>query len=1167
MQMERVTEQLHVTDDILEDALSEKMELKAISCLKEAASDSSGELPKHITDQDMEMENCLNRVENVSEMADYLHRLAENLQPPGVDNPVMPSVVLSLVRDLMFCFSEHQSDKLKNVDVSFTCKLCQAKKSSLREVIQHLDCDNCKQAKRGRGRPRKYPLPPGVKPEKHVKKIKQETAPQILEPSMPGRRTTRISTGSIKRKSAAELLGIKMEVDDDEGDDADDMMLAYEADNIAKDQSLDSANVSDHTDIVLNLQDILRAANRMNCQNQDSAGCEIQLGKETEKDICHSSANDGTAMINDSNSEMVRISLTQELPSKYESMKLQQKVSLISHSRVNLIPVSAAETSEGQKVITIKPSDVCGNVVIPVMDKLSKSRNVIIPHSLLLNALKEHNDDPKHEMKKTIILIDDTKAADGKPVQKVDFVEKEIDDAAANDNDENDPDFVIKDHRSSRAAAIDDDDDDNDDDGGENDEEEDADDAADGDNHDHASNHGDIKRRKTRSRSIFKRGRPRTSFFEKCTARSSHPHRCNVCIVRYFSTEKELDVHLSVHIYTKEEIDAETNRKVKYAKRELFRCQECSVEIPNWNRILRHMMSHEVYQEKLKGTDSVRNIFGNFLCPVCKKSFDKKYNMIMHWRKIHHKQTRTCEVCKKDLTCVDDKTFSRHVDKCRNVTYQCEHCSYHTTVNMNMRRHMRVHTGNGYMCDVCSKVFPTRQRCMVHQERHKANRPRFSCEVCSKLFLTIDALKKHFARFHVKSDQFFPCPKCKYVAKVQSDLPKHDKLVHDKKFKCQHEGCLYMTNSEVSYHQHLEYHGPDRVFPCPYDNCYYSGCTAKQLSDHCTTVHNIQSKHQCPICQKFFKKKTHLLRHLVVHTGDQPYMCLECGQSFYSHSTYYRHRRKTGHDLKREGIASVPQNIIITYLQEDGREESTVAFSAKGQMKKDDFAEEDASFHNILLTTDDSSVQLSMTNNQVATTQDTAITSDQVVFIETTDTQVMDDISKMTQNQSLSILSQDNESHVIQRVPLQDDILNDNISVVAANMPSSADIKMIGESDILSNMITIPDGDGQQQYTYVLSSEQSQNLISRNQVTLNLPEGAINMDSLSKPIGKDLVQEVLYGDGVEGNIGHVVEVTPPGDDGQNGQFAILLVPSVTRDEADTTTNLLQLQTQGQDLQQ
>jgi len=180
MQMERVTEQLHVTDDILEDALSEKMELKAISCLKEAASDSSGELPKHITDQDMEMENCLNRVENVSEMADYLHRLAENLQPPGVDNPVMPSVVLSLVRDLMFCFSEHQSDKLKNVDVSFTCKLCQAKKSSLREVIQHLDCDNCKQAKRGRGRPRKYPLPPGVKPEKHVKKIKQETAPQVM---------------------------------------------------------------------------------------------------------------------------------------------------------------------------------------------------------------------------------------------------------------------------------------------------------------------------------------------------------------------------------------------------------------------------------------------------------------------------------------------------------------------------------------------------------------------------------------------------------------------------------------------------------------------------------------------------------------------------------------------------------------------------------------------------------------------------------------------------------------------------------------------------------------------------------------------------------------------------------------------------------------------------
>ena len=67
---------------------------------------------------------------------------------------------------------------------------------------------------------------------------------------------------------------------------------------------------------------------------------------------------------------------------------------------------------------------------------------------------------------------------------------------------------------------------------------------------------------------------------------------------------------------------------------------------------------------------------------------------------------------------------------------------------------------------------------------------------------------------------------------------------------------------------------------------------------------------------KFFKKKTHLLRHLVTHTEEKPYQCRDCGESFYSHSTYYRHRHKTGHDAKREGIVSVPQNITIQYLEE-----------------------------------------------------------------------------------------------------------------------------------------------------------------------------------------------------------------------------------------------------------
>jgi hypothetical protein len=37
---------------------------------------------------------------------------------------------------------------------------------------------------------------------------------------------------------------------------------------------------------------------------------------------------------------------------------------------------------------------------------------------------------------------------------------------------------------------------------------------------------------------------------------------------------------------------------------------------------------------------------------------------------------------------------------------------------------------------------------------------------------------------------------------------------------------------------------------------------------------------------------------------------------FYSHTTYYRHRNRTGHDARREGVASVPQNITIQYMDD-----------------------------------------------------------------------------------------------------------------------------------------------------------------------------------------------------------------------------------------------------------
>ena len=406
-------------------------------------------------------------------------------------------------------------------------------------------------------------------------------------------------------------------------------------------------------------------------------------------------------------------------------------------------------------------------------------------------------------------------------------------------------------------------------------------------------------------------------------------HRCNICKMRFFATLDELNLHLACHLEDAKDGDGVG---VDVDKRDAYVCCECQYACAGWNRMLIHLVSHAELRTKLRNTSIVKNIIGVFRCPVCRKAFEKKGNMKGHYRKVHFKQNRVCEVCGKTLAGVDEKTFVRHVEKCKNVMIQCEFCDYKTTVTANFRKHYKVHTGEGFTCAVCLAVYPTRQRYEVHARTHAAVRPKSVCEFCGQEFLSEDAVRKHVQRFHVEHLVRYGCPQCQYIGKMETDLRKHVTSVHNKKFKC--ASCPYQTNSVSAFEQHHEYHQPDRIYVCPFNDqfneqCFYRGATTKQLANHVSQVHKIGSRHQCPICQKFYKKKTHLLRHLVSHTKEKPYVCLECGTAFMNHSSYYRHRRKTGHDKKREGVVSVPQNITIQYLAAEEVVEVTTSMSPK----------------------------------------------------------------------------------------------------------------------------------------------------------------------------------------------------------------------------------------------
>ena len=387
--------------------------------------------------------------------------------------------------------------------------------------------------------------------------------------------------------------------------------------------------------------------------------------------------------------------------------------------------------------------------------------------------------------------------------------------------------------------------------------------------------------------------------------RTTRSYKCPRCTQRFFYTPEELQLHYECHVPIEED----------KGPKPLYRCYLCKYEATLWNRCLDHMAVHEEIRKQFKNHKIFKNILGEYKCTLCDKVFDRKINIKCHFMNVHNKVERQCNVCGKVLSNSDLKTFKRHVEKCQGVVYVCSFCPYKTTVRANLRKHENIHTGKGFECEVCSSVFPTKQRLKAHADIHNANRRKYMCENCGQEFASQDAVQKHVIRVHSGQCDIYGCDQCKFTAKLLIDLKKHINVVHNKRFKC--GLCPFQSNSHVAMTQHNEFHKPDRQFPCPYENCYYRGPSSRHLNSHVNQKHRSASKHQCPICHKLYKKKTHLARHLVSHTGDKPYTCLDCHATFSTHSSYYRHKHKTGHDAKREGVVSVPQNITIQYISPD----------------------------------------------------------------------------------------------------------------------------------------------------------------------------------------------------------------------------------------------------------
>jgi len=216
-------------------------------------------------------------------------------------------------------------------------------------------------------------------------------------------------------------------------------------------------------------------------------------------------------------------------------------------------------------------------------------------------------------------------------------------------------------------------------------------------------------------------------------------------------------------------------------------------------------------------------------CDICFRIFNSIQSLKSHKRSHLSEKAFQCETCFK---CFGERsTLKRHMYiHLEEKPFKCDHCERAFSDKSTLRRHTITHTGDKrFQCNICTKRFTRNEHLRQHMYIHTAEKL-YKCEICDKDFRQRSTLKNHMLLHRAESG--LKCGKC---------------------------GAIFMR--ETLFDKHIVW-------------CSGTG-TTKQL--------------RCEYCETFYLDEISLKTHQIVHTGDRPYTCVECNQTFTYRSILKRH--------------------------------------------------------------------------------------------------------------------------------------------------------------------------------------------------------------------------------------------------------------------------------------